>query len=277
VALWPARQTLARRPETARRRRPRRNSRRAEGDLERASRALPVQQPNDSDQESRNNNLSRAYRVNLTVLALVALFTGAFLVFSTQALSVMRRRSQFALLRVLGVERGQLLRQVLVEGASLGVIGALLGIAAGYALAALALRFFGGDLGAGYFPGISRKSFHAGRRLRLLRAGPGRGPARLPGAGLEAARAKPAVALKSGNDEAALSRLARIWPSLICLALAAPVRLRAARVRAALFGYFAIALLLIGGIGLMPRLAASLPPARTGRFCACRTRRRCWR
>jgi putative ABC transport system permease protein len=71
-----------------------------------------VGQPNDDAQESRNNNMSRAYRVNLTVLALVALFTGAFLVFSTQALSVMRRRSQFALMRVLGVERRQLLRQI---------------------------------------------------------------------------------------------------------------------------------------------------------------------
>jgi putative ABC transport system permease protein len=98
-----------------------------------------VAAPNDANQESRNNNLSRAYRVNLTVLALVALFTGAFLVFSTQALSVLRRRSQFALLRVLGLPRRALLRQVLVEGASLGVIGALLGIAAGYGLAAAAL------------------------------------------------------------------------------------------------------------------------------------------
>ena len=83
-----------------------------------------VGQPGDEDQESRTNSMSRAYRVNLTVLALVALFTGAFLVFSTQALAVIRRRSQFALLRVLGLERRALLRQVLIEGASLGVIGA---------------------------------------------------------------------------------------------------------------------------------------------------------
>jgi putative ABC transport system permease protein len=217
-----------------------------------------VQQPNDSDQESRNNNLSRAYRVNLTVLALVALFTGAFLVFSTQALSVMRRRSQFALLRVLGVERGQLLRQVLIEGASLGVTGALLGVAAGYALAALALRFFGGDLGAGYFPGIKPQVvftplaafvfFALGLGVALLGC---LAPA------LEAARAKPAVALKAGNDEAALSRLARVWPSFICLALAGLFAFAPPVFELPLFGYFAIALLLVGGIGLMPRLASS--------------------
>ena len=65
-----------------------------------------------ADQEVRVANMSRAYRVNLNMLAMVALFTGAFLVFSTQALSVVRRRHQFALLRVLGFTRSQLLRQI---------------------------------------------------------------------------------------------------------------------------------------------------------------------
>ena len=218
-----------------------------------------IGQPNDSDQDSRNNNLSRAYRVNLTVLALVALFTGAFLVFSTQALSVMRRRSQFALLRVLGVERRQLLRQVLLEGASLGVIGAALGVAGGYALAATALRLFGGDLGAGYFPGIKPQVvftpvaagvfFALGLGVALLGC---LAPA------LEAARARPAVALKSGGDEAALSRLARVWPSLACLALAGAFAFAPPVFELPLFGYVAIALLLVGGIGLMPRLASGI-------------------
>ena len=55
-------------------------------------------------------SLSRSYRVNLNVLALVALFTGGLLVFSTQAHAVVRRRAQFALLRVLGVTRRRLTR-----------------------------------------------------------------------------------------------------------------------------------------------------------------------
>ena len=48
------------------------------------------------DAAQRVSNLSRAYRVNLTVLALVALFTGAFLVYSVLSLSVARRAQQFA-------------------------------------------------------------------------------------------------------------------------------------------------------------------------------------
>ena len=218
-----------------------------------------VAQPNDADQESRTNTLSRAYRVNLTVLALVALFTGAFLVFSTQALSVIRRRSQFALLRVLGVERRQLLTQVLLEGASLGVIGAALGIAGGYALAAAALHFFGADLGAGFFSGV-RPTVHFAPVAACVFFALGFGVALLGclAPALEAARAAPAVALKSGSDESALSGLARIWPSIACL-LAAALLTRAPPVfELPLFGYGAIALLLIGGIGMMPRLAATL-------------------
>ena len=216
-----------------------------------------VGQPNDENQNSRNNNLSRAYRVNLTVLALVALFTGAFLVFSTQALSVIRRRGQFALLRVLGMERGQLLRQVLLEGASLGVVGAALGIAGGYAMAAVALRFFGGDLGAGYFAGVQPQVqftpvaacvyFSLGLGVALLGCA---APA------LEAARAAPAIALKSGSEEVVTTRLAKTWPALACLLLAGALTFLPPVFELPLFGYLSIALLLIGAIALMPQLAA---------------------
>jgi putative ABC transport system permease protein len=218
-----------------------------------------VAQPNDEDQHSRNNTLSRAYRVNLTVLALVALFTGAFLVFSTQALSVIRRRSQFALLRVLGVERRQLLGQVLLEGASLGLIGALLGIGAGYALAAAALHFFGADLGAGLFSGVRPElQFTPVAACVFFALGLGVALLGCLAPAFEAARAAPAVALKSGSDEAALARLARIWPSLACLVAAGLLTRAPPLFELPLFGYGAIALLLIGGIGMMPRVASSV-------------------
>jgi len=49
-------------------------------------------------ERDRAITVTRAYRVNLNMLALVALWTGAFLVFSTQSLSVLRRRRSLALL-----------------------------------------------------------------------------------------------------------------------------------------------------------------------------------
>ncbi|MRW83697.1 FtsX-like permease family protein [Pseudoduganella sp. FT26W] len=216
-----------------------------------------INQPNDEEQNSSNEGMSRAYRVNLTVLALVALFTGAFLVFSTQALSVIRRRSQFALLRVLGLDRHRLLRQILVEGLCLGIAGSAIGIAAGYGLAAAALHFMGADLGAGFFSGV-RPQVHFTPVAAAIYFALGVAVALLGCAApaLDAARAKPAVALKSGTEEAAMSRLSRAWPSLVCMVLAALLSQAPPIFELPLFGYLSIALLLIGAIGLMPRLAA---------------------
>lgn len=210
-----------------------------------------------ADQETRVANMSRAYRVNLNMLALVALFTGVFLVFSTQALSVVRRRHQFALLRVLGLTRRQLLTQILLEGALFGTIGSLLGLALGYAMASTALNVWGGDLGGGFFPGVQPSVhfeslttaifFFLGLSVTLLGSA---APA------WEAASARPAPALKSGGEEAALTKLATPWLALTCLALGGLITQLPPIFDLPIFGYLAVALLLIGGIALMPRFSA---------------------
>ncbi len=210
-----------------------------------------------ADQETRVANMSRAYRVNLNMLALVALFTGVFLVFSTQALSVVRRRHQFALLRVLGLTRRQLLTQIVLEGALFGTIGSLLGLALGYAMASTALNVWGGDLGGGFFPGVQPSVhfeslttaifFFLGLSVTLLGSA---APA------WEAASARPAPALKSGGEEAALTKLATPWLALTCLALGGLLTQLPPIFDLPIFGYLAIALLLIGGIALMPHFSA---------------------
>ena len=210
-----------------------------------------------ADQETRVANMSRAYRVNLNMLALVALFTGVFLVFSTQALSVVRRRHQFALLRVLGLTRRQLLTQILLEGALFGTIGSLLGLALGYAMASTALNVWGGDLGGGFFPGVQPSVhfeslttaifFFLGLSVTLLGSA---APA------WEAASARPAPALKSGGEEATLTKLATPWLALTCLALGGLLTQLPPIFDLPIFGYLAIALLLIGGIALMPHFSA---------------------
>ncbi len=213
----------------------------------------------DQDQDQRTATLSRAYRVNLSVLAMVALFTGAFLVFSTQALSVLRRRPQFALLRTLGMTRGELLSQVLAEGTLLGVTGSAIGIALGYLLATGVLALFGGDLGGGYFPGVKPVAhfgpwaaagyFMAGSGVALLGS---LSPA------LEAARARPAAALKAGSEEVALAPLASPWPALCTMATGGVLALLPPLTGLPVFGYLAIAMLLVGSIALMPRAAAGM-------------------
>ncbi len=212
-----------------------------------------------ADQDRRTATMSRAYRVNLNVLALVALFTGAFLVFSTQALSVLRRRPQFALMRTLGVTRAQLIRQVLAEGALLGVTGAALGIALGYALASAALSLFGGDLGGGYFPGVQPSvSFSVPAALLFFVSGAGVALLGSLSPALEAARARPAAALKAGSEDLALAPLGTPWPALVAIALGALFTQLPAVDGLPVFGYLAIVLLLVGSIALMPRAAALL-------------------
>jgi putative ABC transport system permease protein len=219
------------------------------------------------DQDRRTATMSRAYRVNLNVLALVALFTGAFLVFSTQALSVLRRRPQFALLRTLGVTRAQLLRQILVEGTLLGVAGSALGIALGYALAVAALSLFGGDLGGGYFPGVRPSvSFSPLAALLFFVAGTGVALLGSLSPALEAARAKPAAALKAGGEDLALAPLSTPWPALVAVALGAVFTQLPPVSGLPVFGYLAIVLLLVGSIALMPRTAARLFSALASRW-----------
>ena len=115
--------------------------------------ALLLHKPGDGG--ARLGQLSRAYRVNLTVLALVALFTGAFRVFSVLSLSVTQRLPAFALLGVLGLDARQRQYLVWAESVLLGAVGSLLGVALGTALAWAALRLLGGDLGGGYFDAIA--------------------------------------------------------------------------------------------------------------------------
>ncbi|MFT4102217.1 MAG: ABC transporter permease [Burkholderiaceae bacterium] len=110
-----------------------------------------LQRPQASEQ--RMSNLSRAYRVNLGVLSLVALFTGAFIVYATLALSVTRQRTSLAMLTVIGLTRRQVGALVHGQGLLLGAIGSLAGLALGIALAAVLLARLGGDLGGGYFIG----------------------------------------------------------------------------------------------------------------------------
>ena len=107
------------------------------------------------DAAQKVSSLSRAYRVNLTVLALVALFVGGFLVFSVLALSVAQRTPVFALLGVLGLGATERRRLVLLECLMVGVAGSAAGLLLGTGMAQLALRWLAGDLGGGYFPGVA--------------------------------------------------------------------------------------------------------------------------
>ena len=216
---------------------------------------LQMSEPQDA--ASRVSQLSKAYRVNLTVLALVALFTGAFLVFSVLSLSVAKRAQQLALLGVLGLTGRERLQLVLYESLALGLVGSALGLALGTGLAALALRFAGGDLGGGYFAGVApRLHWSAGAAAVYGTLGVaaavvgGWWPARA------AQRMPLAQTLKGlGSDSRRQSHPA--W-SLALLAASGLLTLAPPVAGMALGAYLAVALLLLGGITALPLLIEAL-------------------
>ncbi|WP_375271078.1 FtsX-like permease family protein [Sphingomonas sp.] len=213
----------------------------------------------------QGNALSRAYRVNLDMLALVALLTGGFLVFSAQSLSVARRLRAFALIRTLGLPRGGIIAAVALEGAVIGVVGAALGLAAGYALAALALRWFGGDLGGGYFAsGSAAVVFQpvAAASFFLLGLAAAMLGSILPARA--AARAAPAAALKNAGDLLDPRAPVRWRAALLLLLAGGAAALLPAVAGLPVFGFVAMALLLAGGVAGVPWLVRwVLAPWRT--------------
>jgi putative ABC transport system permease protein len=204
----------------------------------------------------RGASLTQAYRLNLDMLALVALFTGAFLVFSSQVLALLRRRTQLALLRTLGVTRRSLAAQLLLEGAALGAAGAALGVALGYLLARHALASIGADLGAGYFRAIAA-DVHPDRGTLAFFFILGVGFAVLGAAApaWEAARRAPGRALRAGDEEESLARLRTPWWGILAAGAGLALTFVPAVNGLPIAGYAAIALVLLGAVLLMPWLA----------------------
>jgi putative ABC transport system permease protein len=207
------------------------------------------------DRDRRMSNLSRAYRVNLSVLALVALFTGAFLVFTTISFSVLRQQSELALLSVLGAGRTWLFSLVLTQALLVAAIGGLLGIGLGLGVASVLLRVLGGDLGAGYFsstvpPLDIDVSLLLGFWLLSLAVGAVAGyfPARAATAGSQVSQ------LRAGATERTLKPVLNARVAIV-LALTSWVLTLVPPIDGLpLAAYVSIAFLLFAGLALMPSL-----------------------
>jgi putative ABC transport system permease protein len=212
--------------------------------------------------EQRMSNVSRAYRVNLNVLALVALFTGAFLVFATMALTVVRQQPELALLGVLGASPRARLGAVLAQGASIGAAGAALGTAAGIALAAALLATVGGDLGGGYFSGSRpRLALEPSALAGFGALGLAVGVLGAAAPAWAAARMAPARAIRRGSAEDTLAGLAR-GRLVIGLGVAGALLLAAPPVAGLpLAAYAAIAAWLVAGVAAVPLLVRGLGSA----------------
>jgi len=205
-------------------------------------------------ERTRAASMSRAHRINLNMLALVSLLTGSLLLFATQSLSILRRRTSLGLLRALGVTRRGLQVALFSEGVAIGALGSLLGVALGHALAAMLLGVFSGGFGPGQPAGTDAEILPlqpvvllAFMAIGTLIASCGAWiPAR------EAARRAPAQALKAGDAEHSMAAMRPSRYGLALLAAGAALAWLPAVGGVPVFGYLAVAALLFGALLLLP-------------------------
>jgi putative ABC transport system permease protein len=93
---------------------------------------LTVKRPD--QRNAQIERMTRAFRLNVSLLSVVALLVGLFLVYNTVSFAVLRRRREVGILRALGLSPGGIARLFLVEVVLIGMVGAVVGIGFGLAL-----------------------------------------------------------------------------------------------------------------------------------------------
>jgi putative ABC transport system permease protein len=95
--------------------------------------------------------MTAAFRLNLTILSLIALLVGLYLIFQALDGAVVRRRGEIAILRSLGVDEGAIRGVWLLEAAALGLVGGIGGLGLGWLGAQAAVRAVGRTVNALYY------------------------------------------------------------------------------------------------------------------------------
>jgi len=211
------------------------------------------------DRDRRMSLLSRAYRVNLSVLAMVALLTGGFLVSTAVNLSIVRQRAELALLGVLGASEAWLRRFVWAQGGLIGALGGVLGVGLGLLLAAVLMHWFGGDLGGNYFANSQPPmviDWLAMAVLALAATLMGLGSAWLPLSQIN--WRQPMAVLRAGQAETLVFTPPNLKWSLMAVSLSLGLLLLPTLDELPWAAYGAIAALLCAGLLAMPWVLAQL-------------------
>jgi putative ABC transport system permease protein len=105
-------------------------------DLERAAQAEPYVLSSPSDIAAAMRASTGGFAATTALIAAIALFAGAFLIFNSLSMTVVERVRELGLLRAAGATRGQVTSYILVQASVIGVVGTVVGIVLGAALAA---------------------------------------------------------------------------------------------------------------------------------------------
>ena len=89
---------------------------------------------------TENRKMLAAFRWNLRLLSYIALVVGAFLIYNTISISVVRRRADIGIVRALGASRAAVLVAFLGEAFCFGLLGTVLGLPLGRLMASVAVK-----------------------------------------------------------------------------------------------------------------------------------------
>jgi len=95
--------------------------------------------------------MTRAFRMNLTILSLIGLLVGLYLIFQSLDGAVVRRRQEIGVLRSLGITENIIQSVWLLEAFCLGLVGGVAGVLLGWGGAQFAVRLVGRTVNALYY------------------------------------------------------------------------------------------------------------------------------
>jgi putative ABC transport system permease protein len=204
---------------------------------------------------NENRHMLAAFRWNLRLLSYIALIVGAFLIYNTISVSVVRRRPETGIVRALGASRSAVLAAFIGEAAFFGLAGAALGLPVGRVMASGAVKLMAATVESLYVssrPGSIELSawsvvlaFVIGVGVAIISA---YSPAR------EASLVSPVEAMARGKREytARVQKSRDLWLALILIILAAAASRVPAIEGKPVFGYLAAVLLVVASALSIP-------------------------
>jgi putative ABC transport system permease protein len=206
-----------------------------------------------------NRKMLAAFRWNLRLLSYIALVVGAFLIYNTISVSVVRRRAEIGILRALGASRRDVLAAFLGEAACLGLAGALIGLPLGRFMASGAVKLMAVTVESLYVssrPGVIELTWSSVATAFFVGVGVAVASALSPAR--EAMEVSPTDAMAQGRRE--YNARVRKSRDLIIAGILALLGALTARMPAVagkpLFGYLAAILLIAASAYAMPALVS---------------------
>lgn len=213
---------------------------------------------------NENRRMLQAFRWNLRLLSYISLVVGAFLIYNTISVSVVRRRAEIGIVRALGASRRSVLAAFIGEAATFGFVGAALGLPLGRVMASGAVKLMASTVDALYVssrPGPI--TLTPASVLEALAIGVGVAVASAYAPAREAAQVSPVEAMARGRREYDVSmHKSRDLVIAAALAIAAAGASQAPAITGKpLFGYLSALLLIAASALAIPAFVDALARA----------------